>query len=77
MTNLGGHDLDLVREAFKAVGDDRPYCFIAYTIKGFRLPFAGHRHHAGLMTPEQMAEFEARVADFSNGPLRLGTFLTV
>jgi pyruvate dehydrogenase E1 component len=62
MTNLGGHDLDLVREAFQAVGDDdRPYCFIAYTIKGFRLPFAGHKdNHAGLMTPEQMAEFKKR-----------------
>jgi pyruvate dehydrogenase E1 component len=62
MTNLGGHDLDLVREAFGAVGDDdRPHCFIAYTIKGFRLPFAGHKdNHAGLMTPEQMAEFKKR-----------------
>jgi pyruvate dehydrogenase E1 component len=62
MTNLGGHDLDLVREAFQAVGDDdRPHCFIAYTIKGFRLPFAGHKdNHAGLMTPEQMAEFKKR-----------------
>jgi pyruvate dehydrogenase E1 component len=66
MTNLGGHDLDLVREAFHAVEDDRPHCFIAYTIKGFRLPFAGHKdNHAGLMTPEQMAEFKRqhRVAD--------------
>ncbi|HLT02600.1 MAG TPA: 1-deoxy-D-xylulose-5-phosphate synthase N-terminal domain-containing protein, partial [Geminicoccaceae bacterium] len=62
MTNLGGHDLDLVREAFQAVGDDdRPHCFIAYTIKGFRLPFAGHKdNHAGLMTPEQMAELKKR-----------------
>jgi pyruvate dehydrogenase E1 component len=62
MTNLGGHDLDLVREAFQAAGDDdRPHCFIAYTIKGFRLPFAGHKdNHAGLMTPEQMAEFKKR-----------------
>src|SRR5690606_321028 len=60
MTNLGGHDLDLVREAFQAVGDDdRPHCFIAYTIKGFRLPFAGHKdNHAGLMTPEQRAEIK-------------------
>jgi pyruvate dehydrogenase E1 component len=66
MTNLGGHDLELVREAFRAVGDDRPHCFIAYTIKGFRLPFAGHKdNHAGLMTPEQMAAFKKqhRIAD--------------
>jgi len=61
MTNLGGHDLDTVLEAFHGVEDDRPRCFIAYTIKGFRLPFAGHKdNHAGLMTPEQMAEFKRR-----------------
>ena len=30
-------------------------CFIAYTIKGFGLPLAGHKdNHAGLMTPTQM-----------------------
>ena len=74
MTNLGGHDPDLVREAFQAVGDDDwPHCFIAYTIKGFRLPFAGHKdNHAGLMTPEQMAEF-ASAPDRGRagvGPLR-------
>jgi pyruvate dehydrogenase E1 component len=66
MTNLGGHDLDSVREAFHGVDDDRPHCFIAYTIKGFGLPFAGHKdNHAGLMTPEQMAAFKAaqRIAD--------------
>jgi len=61
MTNLGGHDIDSVLEAFHGVEDDRPRCFIAYTIKGFGLPFAGHKdNHAGLMTPEQMAEFKRR-----------------
>ncbi|HET6522639.1 MAG TPA: transketolase, partial [Geminicoccaceae bacterium] len=61
MTNLGGHDLEAVLEAFRAAdGDDRPHCFLAYTIKGFGLPFAGHKdNHAGLMTPEQMARFRA------------------
>jgi pyruvate dehydrogenase E1 component len=57
MTNLGGHDLETVLEAFQGVESDRPHCFIAYTVKGFGLPFAGHKdNHAGLMTPEQMAE---------------------
>ncbi|HEX6143957.1 MAG TPA: 1-deoxy-D-xylulose-5-phosphate synthase N-terminal domain-containing protein [Geminicoccaceae bacterium] len=61
MTNLGGHDLEAVLEAFHGVADDRPHCFIAYTIKGFGLPFAGHKdNHAGLMTPDQMAEFKSR-----------------
>ncbi len=66
MTNLGGHDLETVLEAFHGVEDDRPHCFIAYTVKGFSLPFAGHKdNHAGLMTPDQMAAFKTahRVPD--------------
>ncbi len=59
MTNLGGHDLEAVLEAFRGVADDRPHCFIAYTVKGWGLPFAGHKdNHAGLMNPEQMAELQ-------------------
>jgi pyruvate dehydrogenase E1 component len=55
MTNLAGHDLPALIEAFGRVGDDKPVCFICYTIKGFGLPFAGHKdNHAGLMTPTQM-----------------------
>ena len=61
MTNLGGHDMETVLEAFHAIDDDRPTCFIAYTIKGLGLPFAGHKdNHAGLMNPDQMAEFQRR-----------------
>jgi len=60
MTNLAGHDMEAVLRAFSAATDDRRRCFIAYTIKGFGLPFAGHKdNHAGLMSPEQMAEFRA------------------
>jgi pyruvate dehydrogenase E1 component len=59
MTNLGGHDLASVLDAFHAIGDDRPTCFIAYTIKGYGLPFAGHKdNHAGLMNLDQMATFQ-------------------
>ncbi|MBZ9938331.1 transketolase [Mesorhizobium sp. BR1-1-16] len=56
MTNLGGHDLPTLTEAFaKARTHERPTCFIAYTIKGFGLPLAGHKdNHAGLMTPAQV-----------------------
>ena len=58
MTNLAGHDLPALIEAFGRVGDDKPVCFICYTIKGFGLPFAGHKdNHAGLMTPAQMDTF--------------------
>ncbi|MBO0737067.1 MAG: transketolase [Alphaproteobacteria bacterium] len=59
MTNLAGHDMQSVLEAFHGVADDRPTCFIAYTVKGFGLPFAGHKdNHAGLMNPDQMAAFQ-------------------
>jgi pyruvate dehydrogenase E1 component len=59
MNNLGGHDLPAVLEAFHAAGTDRPTCFICYTIKGFGLPFAGHKdNHAGLMTPAQIATLQ-------------------
>jgi pyruvate dehydrogenase E1 component len=55
MTNLAGHDLPALIEAFGKADHDKPVCFICYTIKGFGLPFAGHKdNHAGLMTPTQM-----------------------
>ncbi len=56
MSNLGGHDLPSLLEAFEGARQhDRPVCFIAYTIKGFGLPLAGHKdNHAGLMTPAQV-----------------------
>ena len=58
MNNLGGHDLSAIIDAFDRIDHDRPVCFIAYTIKGYGLPFAGHKdNHAGLMTPAQMENF--------------------
>jgi len=60
MTNLAGHDLPSLIEAFGKVDHDRPICFICYTIKGFGLPFAGHKdNHAGLMTPAQAESLRA------------------
>ncbi len=60
MTNLGGHDLETVLNAFEAIDDDRPTCFVAYTVKGYGLPLAGHKdNHAGLVTPEQMTKLQA------------------
>jgi pyruvate dehydrogenase E1 component len=63
MTELGGHCLETILEAFERAGvDDRPRLFIAYTIKGWRLPFQGHKdNHAGLMTPAQAEELRARL----------------
>jgi pyruvate dehydrogenase E1 component len=54
--DLGGHCMESLVEAFDAADDDVPTLFIAWTIKGFGLPFAGHKdNHAGLMNPTQMA----------------------
>ncbi|HKU99431.1 MAG TPA: transketolase [Vineibacter sp.] len=62
MTNLAGLDLQAVLDAFEQVTDDRPTCFIAYTIKGRDLPFAGHKdNHAGLMNVEQMAQWQQQM----------------
>ncbi|MDX2201858.1 MAG: transketolase, partial [Hyphomicrobiaceae bacterium] len=61
MTNLGGHDLATILDAFEEAPSDRPVCFIAYTIKGFGLPFQGHKdNHAGLMTKAQIEALRAR-----------------
>jgi pyruvate dehydrogenase E1 component len=57
MTNLGGHCVETLERAFAEAEDERPTLFIAYTIKGFGLPFAGHKdNHAGLMTEVQVNE---------------------
>jgi pyruvate dehydrogenase E1 component len=62
MTNLAGHDLGLLVDSFHAVRDERPKFFIVYTIKGFGLPFQGHKdNHSGLMTETQMETFRARM----------------
>ena len=62
MTNLAGNDLEASLEAFRGIDDDRPTCFIGYTIKGFGLPFAGHKdNHAGIMNPEQMDAFRTEM----------------
>src|SRR5881296_294854 len=59
LTNLAGHDLETILEAFSGITDDQPTCFVMYTIKGYGLPFAGHKdNHASLMTLEQMSAFQ-------------------
>jgi pyruvate dehydrogenase E1 component len=60
MTNLGGHCIESLIEAFDGAQDDKPTLFIAYTVKGNGLPLAGHKdNHSGMMNPAQMAGFRA------------------
>jgi pyruvate dehydrogenase E1 component len=60
MENLGGNCVSTMAERFASVTDDRPTCFLAYTIKGWGTPIAGHKdNHGGLMTKAQMADWQA------------------
>lgn len=60
MTKLGGHCVETLLDAFAEANDDVPTLFIAYTVKGYGLPFAGHKdNHAGLMNPTQIADLRS------------------
>ncbi len=57
VTDLGGHDLQLLIDSYRACDaeTDRPSVVLAYTIKGRGLPFAGDAlNHAALLTPAQI-----------------------
>lgn len=59
MENLGGNCVQTMAETFAAIDHDRPVCFLAYTIKGWGTPIAGHKdNHGGLMTKSQMADWQ-------------------
>jgi pyruvate dehydrogenase E1 component len=62
-SDLGGHCMESLIEAFdEASADDTPTLFIAWTIKGHGLPFAGHKdNHSGLMNPTQMVAFREQM----------------
>ena len=61
MANLGGHCVPTLIKAFENIIDDKPTAFIAYTIKGWGTPLAGHKdNHAGLMTKAQMNSFKSK-----------------
>ncbi|MEL7012221.1 MAG: 1-deoxy-D-xylulose-5-phosphate synthase N-terminal domain-containing protein [Pseudomonadota bacterium] len=62
MENLGGNCVETMAQAFAAIDHDRPVCFLAYTVKGWGTPIAGHKdNHGGLMTKAQMADWQTRM----------------
>ncbi|MBV1691185.1 transketolase [Novosphingobium sp. G106] len=62
MTNLGGHCVETLIDAFDSAQDDRPTLFIAYTVKGYGLPLAGHKdNHSGMMNPSQIEGLRAHL----------------
>ncbi|MBU2867629.1 transketolase [Pacificibacter marinus] len=62
MENLGGNCVDTMAETFASIDHDRPVCFLAYTIKGWGTPIAGHKdNHGGLMNKAQMDEWQVHM----------------
>ncbi|MEX1147471.1 MAG: 1-deoxy-D-xylulose-5-phosphate synthase N-terminal domain-containing protein [Sphingomonadales bacterium] len=60
MTNLAGHDMEVLLDTFHGMTSEQPQCIIAYTVKGYGLPFQGHKdNHAGIMNATQMEAFRA------------------
>ena len=61
LTDLGGHDLDAIVDAFaeaEAVSD-RPVAILAWTLKGWRLPFGGDPlNHGAQLTGDQLAALQ-------------------
>ena len=57
---MGAIVLKLCLTLFNSIDHDRPTAFIAYTVKGWGTPLAGHKdNHAGLMTSAQMEAFQS------------------
>ncbi len=60
MANLGGHCTETLLEQFESAPTDQPTAFIAYTVKGWGTPLAGHKdNHAGQMTAAQIETLRA------------------
>jgi pyruvate dehydrogenase E1 component len=69
--DLGGHDLELLADAFARAdaARDRPSVVIAYTIKAWRLPTEGHpANHSALLTEEQWRELAAQLGANADEP---------
>ncbi|NDW47086.1 1-deoxy-D-xylulose-5-phosphate synthase N-terminal domain-containing protein [Ruegeria sp. PrR005] len=62
MENLGGNCVVTMAETFAGIDHDRPTCFLAYTVKGWGTPIAGHKdNHGGLMNKTQFAAWQAHM----------------
>ena len=62
MENLGGNCVETMAKEFAEINHNRPVCFLAYTIKGWGTPIAGHKdNHGGLMTLNQMQKWQSSI----------------
>lgn len=67
--NLGGHDIEALRQAYAMIDDSRPTVIIAYTIKGYGLPIEGHpQNHSSLLTVEQYEQLAESLDENSAAP---------
>ena len=67
--NLGGHDLDALREAYGLIDDSRPTVIIAYTVKGHGLPIEGHpQNHSSLLSIEQYEDLAVALGERADAP---------
>jgi pyruvate dehydrogenase E1 component len=71
VSNLGGHDLRALDDAFAAIDDSRPTVIFAYTIKGYGLATQGHpQNHSALLTEAQMKELASNLGADLTDPWR-------
>ncbi|MBM3776179.1 MAG: pyruvate dehydrogenase, partial [Acidobacteria bacterium] len=64
LSDLGGHDLELILEAYAEADrvTDRPAVIVAYTVKGWGLPVAGDPlNHSKLLSVKQMEELQEQL----------------
>ena len=64
LMNLGGHDISQILQAFATAAkvEDRPVAIMAYTIKGWGLPIAGHiDNHAAQLTQAHIVAMQERL----------------
>jgi pyruvate dehydrogenase E1 component len=60
MENLGGNCVTTMADVFDSIDHDRPTCFLAYTVKGWGTPIAGHKdNHGGVLTSAQIDQLRA------------------
>lgn len=62
LTNLGGHDIEQLVNAYRAADrvTDRPSVVFAYTVKGWGLPIAGDpSNHAALLSVDDIEQLRA------------------
>ncbi len=63
MENLGGHCLQTICDTLRRADNDRCTVFLAYTVKGWGTPLAGHKdNHAGIMTSAQIEAFRDQLS---------------